>query len=83
MRVRVPEPPPGESTTVFRLKCRDCEEVESFNVFSQDIRTWKLGGHPHAVFPYLSPEKRDFLIVGRCFECLRKWRILFNSQEPV
>lgn len=53
----------------IKTNCVSCENHFQFVVNGDDFRAWKNGRPIQKSLPYLSPEKRELLLSGRCLAC--------------
>ena len=66
------------SMTTITAECVMCEHVESLNVPTEDLRSFRSGTYAQVAFPTLSPADREFyLLSGLCPDC---WAAEFDFE---
>jgi hypothetical protein len=69
----------SQSMTTITAQCCWCDHVESLNVPTEDLQSFRNGTHAQEAFPTMSPADREFfLISGLCPSC---WDAEFTEDE--
>ena len=55
--------------TEIEITCPFCGAVTYIGVNDEDLKKWQDGMLIQRAMPYFSPEQRELLITGMCYDC--------------